>query len=578
MAVEGGSETHLLVKFRNNRQPERLFLDESLQKTLLSDITSCMKIDLIKSTQKSPEKRSKQTDFSWGKSLDYLPIFTRREIENHVKKCGKSKGKSIIKTSVRGLKFQSERYLSADSLFTSWTETKFIIKCQCKASMKRVMRTVFIHISRSTSEVNKASCSCPAGKSGYCNHVMALLFEVAGYSLQSLTTVPAEIACTSKLRAWGVPGQKEIVKQPVMKTTLIADVNKKGVHPTLYDPRLNFNLLACKTEILTMQNELSTINKHIGYAHVIPNEFKIDTEYTEYGAQYIGSPLSYQLLPVERSFKILTNIPQIVSTSLESYSDISLCKLPFNSIPWVSKWTLDQNEIDFLSKLEISYNEATNIESKTISQRENKLWKDARKFRITSSMCHKIFIRQRNFETLVKQFLEKRDLSKVDSIKHGIINEDIAYEKYIHIMNFKLFQNICIRKTGIVIQPNLHWLGASPDGLVLIPSEKSFGLIEIKCPYSKRNVNVENIISDPDFYIGVTNGEYYLKKTHSSGYYSQVQMAMGISALKWCHFIVYVYSGMIIVKVAFDKTHFESVIEKLNIFYKNFFMKHFLNN
>ena len=60
-----------------------------------------------------------------------------------------------------------------------------------------------------------------------------------------------------------------------MKTTLIADVNKKGVHPTLYDPRLNFNLLACKTESLTMQNELSTINKHIGYAHVIPNEFKI---------------------------------------------------------------------------------------------------------------------------------------------------------------------------------------------------------------------------------------------------------------------------------------------------------------
>ena len=35
----------------------------------------------------------------------------------------------------------------------------------------------------------KATCSCPAGKSGYCNHMMALLYEVVVYSLNQLTEV-----------------------------------------------------------------------------------------------------------------------------------------------------------------------------------------------------------------------------------------------------------------------------------------------------------------------------------------------------------------------------------------------------
>ena len=33
----------------------------------------------------------------WGKSLEFLPVFTRREIDNHMNKCGKLKGKTIKK-------------------------------------------------------------------------------------------------------------------------------------------------------------------------------------------------------------------------------------------------------------------------------------------------------------------------------------------------------------------------------------------------------------------------------------------------------------------------------------------------
>ena len=38
---------------------------------------------------------------------------------------------------------------------------------------------------------------------------MALLYELGDYSLQSLIKVPFIRACTSQLRKWGIPGDKE---------------------------------------------------------------------------------------------------------------------------------------------------------------------------------------------------------------------------------------------------------------------------------------------------------------------------------------------------------------------------------
>ena len=50
-----------------------------------------------------------------------------------------------------------------------------------------------------------AKCSCPAGESRYCNHIMALFFEIADYSWHQLISIPEEKACTSMARKWGVP-------------------------------------------------------------------------------------------------------------------------------------------------------------------------------------------------------------------------------------------------------------------------------------------------------------------------------------------------------------------------------------
>ena len=79
---------------------------------------------------------------TWGKSLSTLVIFTWRGIDLHVKKCGKLKGKSISKISVRRKLFKNERFLSSDSVYTSFNLLYFYVKARCKASMKKELRNV----------------------------------------------------------------------------------------------------------------------------------------------------------------------------------------------------------------------------------------------------------------------------------------------------------------------------------------------------------------------------------------------------------------------------------------------------
>ena len=121
-------------------------------------------------------------------------------------------------------------------------------------------------------------------------------------------------------------------------------------------------------------------------------------------------------------------------------------------------------------------------------------------------------------------------------------------------------------------------MGASPDGIIFDKKIQDIGLLEIRCPYNKRNLSIESIITDKTFYIALSKDKKpYLKKEHHFDYYTQIQVAMGLAGLKWCHLVVYVYSGMIIEKVDFDRDYFQPVIDKMNHYYKDYYNNELLS-
>ena len=148
----------------------------------------------------------------WGKSLKNMLLFTIKEIELHRKSSCKLPGLAIVKTLDHGKEFREERYIS-------------------------------VSLDPITGFVTAAKCYCLAGNSGYCNHIMALLFELADYSLNQLDCVPEEISCKSKNRQWGIPSEAQTFKDPLIKSSIRSDNDKKYFSSTLYDPR------RCETNI-----------------------------------------------------------------------------------------------------------------------------------------------------------------------------------------------------------------------------------------------------------------------------------------------------------------------------------------
>ena len=107
----------------------------------------------------------------------------------HKKESGKN-GATIEKKSERVLQFKNERYLNADTIQTVQAKDLFKFKGVCHARMKKEKRFVEVYLCRKSSKVISSHCSCPAGNSGYCNHIMAMLYEIADYSLHSFKSVP----------------------------------------------------------------------------------------------------------------------------------------------------------------------------------------------------------------------------------------------------------------------------------------------------------------------------------------------------------------------------------------------------
>ena len=152
----------------------------------------------------------------------------------------------------------------------------------------------------------------------------------------------------------------------------------------------------------------------------------------------------------------------------------------------------------------------------------------------------------------MKSFLERKEYSSLPvQQKHGRENEVKARNAY--ISSTGLMVHLC----GLVVNPTLPWLGASPDGLVLNPLETSFGILEIKCPYTYRLSTVEEATDDWNFFAIIVDGKVTLKRTDR--YYYQVQGQMALAGVKWCDFVIFTFKNHTVERISFDYDFWDDI-------------------
>ena len=144
----------------------------------------------------------------------------------------------------------------------------------------------------------------------------------------------------------------------------------------------------------------------------------------------------------------------------------------------------------------------------------------------------------------------------------GKNNEVRAMDAYKLNMQEVGHSGLEIRQSGLVINTECAFLGASPDGIVYDPvSEDPNGLLEIKCPYTYRDINPQEAAQQKTFFCTSENHHLLLKTQHH--YYYQVQGQMAICKRKWCDFVVFTNAGISVERI---KEFWKNMVTKLKIF------------
>ena len=220
--------------------------------------------------------------------------------------------------------------------------------------------------------------------------------------------------------------------------------------------------------------------------------------------------------------------------------------------------------------LNIGYDcDVQKLEITTRQQANTKQWYEARKNRLTASNFGKVINRKSAPSVKFLNNLFKIKNIYAPSLDYGKRHESVAKGKYLEKNRENHFH-----ECGFVVNKSFSFLGATPDGK-LCDHGKS-GIVEIKCPFSARNMKVDvACVEIRDFFMETVNGMVQLKTGHD--YYAQVQGQLMITGAEFCEFIVYTQCDMVVERIKPDIPFMTEMFEKLSIFFKDFAKPFFIS-
>ena len=257
--------------------------------------------------------------------------------------------------------------------------------------------------------------------------------------------------------------------------------------------------------------------------------------------------------------------------------DNSLTATPSISIPSLPKpSSLADTIAAFKDSLKLSEEKLREIEFNTRKQRQSNQWFEVRRYRLTSSLFGHVLRRRSDTppDSLVLRILQPKQFS-TPATSWGITHEPLAITKYTEYQHEQGHDGLIVAPSGFLISKTYPFLGASPDGSVYDPSNRShpFGFLEVKCPFSHHNVTPEEACQDKQFCCAVQEDadgtkQVVLKRDHP--YFAQIQGQMAIGERPWCDFVVYTTKGLSVHRVLFDIDYWENILlPKLVSFYDN---------
>jgi len=361
-----------------------------------------------------------------------------------------------------------EGYIPGKYVMFSLRDEVVWIKARCYHSQKKHATMHDVKVSITTQPpcyVTQAFCSCVAGKSGMCSHVTGLLRQIVHYIIMKCKSVPEDLCCTQMQQTWHKPRSTHIEAEPVMNVTfckakqsVVTDSKQNPVVCSLYEARASAVQEYSHDQQLRLKEGLIKCKPTSAFAQILPNNSAEHMITTLFGFTPKGSTLSYQSLEYETEKQKHLAKPSLPSIPTGMLDDV----------PSVYEISNDQHKL-VLDKLRVTLEEAHILEQSTRQQSTSANWKTARIGRVTASRFGDVVLRRSlPTQSFIKSFFEAKDYASLPAqLSHGCHNEEKARNIYATQTGFTT--QIC----GLVVNPSLPWLGASPDAVVIDPAESS---------------------------------------------------------------------------------------------------------
>ncbi|CAN7950320.1 unnamed protein product [Ixodes pacificus] len=388
----------------------------------------------------------------------------------------------------RGWAFKEEGYVRNVRWNLSDDSRTCLVRCVCLPSMKKPPYTVSAWFTRDTGTVTGGICSCVAGKSGCCQHIVALLL-----SAEESCNTTATTSCTDVPCSWIVPAQakKPAAPAPLADITFCKFLINKPTHQKKrrsYDP--------CERVPDPSPEDITKLYERL--ADIRPNLLCL-----RYG----------NVRPVKQA-RHTGAIPQIDDEQdLWSQEARKVVRHHMQTLP------------------QLTAEERADIVTSTIGQACNQRWHSERLGRITASQFSAV-IKCREPDYLVKRIMYPSQEAKSEALHYGRIKEPVAVAAYVALMNCR-DDPVQVYETGLHVHPRYSFLGASPDRIIVKNGEE--GLLEVKCPISKIGLTPEEACGDEKFCCALIDGTVQLKREHA--FYYQVQGQMMVTGHRWCDFV-----------------------------------------
>ncbi|KAH6946654.1 hypothetical protein HPB50_014405 [Hyalomma asiaticum] len=452
--------------------------------------------------------------------------------------------------------FAVEAYALPSSVATNTcdlSEGTVYARATCFRSQRKAGKPykVYLAIKSSSGVVTHASCECPAGASGACSHILATVRLIALLKKKRFKEAPPELSCTDLSQQWRRPRRQGI--QPAS----LQDVDWRS-------PRQDGAPMPISTRVFDICSKQDDPQEQLDRMHKLGEGLKKRGNHsfgsmllaakgpfveTRLGLPPIGSPLSYQQALLPGGFETWVS-----SDILPGSGKVTFVPdfLPFDDGALATDLpkTLSPDEQHILQDLQVTSAEARELEMNSRQQSRSNLSQQARLNRLTASCFGRVIKRLNWTEKGLYNLIESKDLSRVRAIQYGLRNENVAADRYCSVMKSH-GHNVSLQYCGLFVNPTCPWLRASPDRLIYDPEEASYGVLEVKCPYSLKDSTPEVAKAQCASLRFSENNSPSLKKDHE--YYAQVMGQMAITKCNWADFVVYSANWIAIERIHFDE-------------------------